>query len=383
MKRIHWRYWVGLAGAAAWAVVALPTGAQNMGITPSGGTAPGPSAEAAPTPAVPTSEMYGRISLEMENVPAEDALRRLGAVLASEVQIEGTSTRRVTLKLENLPVRDALERASAAIGATWKRVYVFSKDTGLAAPAPVPTGLTVNLNLTDTSCQAAATIAAKAAGARMEADGELTGRVTVAGKDLPVEETMDRIAKAAGATWRIRYVFKLDATLPASSPADTKPETTQPNPPEKNIPSYERDRYRVGPNGKRVFPRMPKERRTRYNTLGKYGAKAKPKPAPDVAKLEQISRLGNFAGIFSEENDTKRGEQIQLFLLALQTQSQRLDNFDPAQRRMATRLSRNQFQTILDDVRQLSEEQKKEIAPIIDFLKKRIGELDKVLETTK
>jgi hypothetical protein len=382
MRRIHWRYWTGVAGAAACALAALPAGAQNMGISPSGGTAPAPAGGPA-APAVATSEAYGRINLDLENLPADEAVRRLGGVLASEVQIEGTSTRKVTLKLENMPVREALEHAASAIGATWKRVYVFGKDLGLAPPTPVPTGLTVSLNLNDTPCQAAAAIAAKAAGARMEAEEALTGRVTLSGKEIPVEEAMEKIARAAGATWRTRYVFKLDATLPAPLPGETKPATGQPKTPEKNVPSYERDRFKYDPTGKRIFPKMPKERRTRYNSLGKYGAKLQPMKAPDVAKLEKMSQLGSYAGIFSEEDETKRGEQIKLFRQALETQAERLDRFNPAQRRVATKLSRNQLQSILDDARALTEAQKKEIVPITDYLKQRIGELDKMLGKTK
>jgi hypothetical protein len=386
MRRIHWKYWMGVAGAAACAIAAAPAGAEETMPSPPVDAAPVTGTPTPPAPATPpavTAETLGRVSLDLEGVAAEDAARRLGSVLGSDVQIEGSSTRKVTLKLESVPVRDALERAAAAIGATWKRVYVFSKDLGLTTPAPVSTGLTVNLNLADTSCQAAAIIAAKAAGARMEAETELTGRVTLSGKEIPVEEAMERIAKAAGATWRTRYLFKLDATLPVPPPDETKPATTPTKPVEKNIPSYERDRYRVGPNGRRIFPRMPKERRTRFNTLGKYGAKMPPRQPVDVEKLEKMSRLGSFAGIFSEADEAKRAEQIQLFRKALETQSQRLDKYNPAQRRMATKLSRQQLALILQDTKALTEEQKKEVTPITDFLKQRIAELDRVLGKTK
>lgn len=391
MKRKRLQHLIALAGAAAWVGTGVPAHGEDRPAVSAPGAdaaAPAPPAPSLPSAAASAPEeatvLPGRVSLELIDLPVEEIARRLGAALGSEVRLEGNTARRGTLKLENATVREALDRAATAMSGSWKRVYSFTKGGGLKLPPPVPTGLTVSLNLSDASCQTAAIIAAKAAGATVEGAADLTGRVTLVAKDLPVEAVMERIATEAGATWRAIYVFKLDAAVPVP-PRDNKdlPEVPDPLNDDPSIPVYERNRGVMGPRGRRRFHSMPKERRTRYNTLGRYGAKMPSVPPPDVEKLERLSRLGSFAGIFSLDDAQKRAEQIRLFRQALELQSRRLEAFRPEQRHVATRLTRNQLQSILDDALALDDKQKEEVAPILDYLKDRLKELDALLGETQ
>jgi hypothetical protein len=386
MKRVSSRRTIALAGTLACALVAgLPARAETAPPAPANppATAPGDGAGRpasglpAPTDAAarPASTEPALISLDLSDTTLEQALQRLGAAMGSEIRLEGAGGRRVSLKLEGATVLQALDRAAAVLHGTWKRLFIFTKTGGLVPPPAQPTGLTVSLSLTDTNCQTAAIIAAKAAGGRMEAEGELPGRVTLVGKDLPVEEAMNKIAKAAGMTWRTVYLFKA-ADLPAATNTEVKPPA---NPDGRNVdpklPVYERDRGRYGPKGNQRFHSMPKERRTRYNQLGKYGAKMPARQVPDVDKMEKLSRLGAFAGVFSADDEKEREERIKRFRAALETQSRRLEGYKPEYRKVATKLAKSQLQSILDDAKALDEQQKKEVAPVLDYIRKRLQEL--------
>jgi hypothetical protein len=252
---------------------------------------------------------------------------------------------------------------------------VFAKASGVLPPPAQPTGLTVNVNLTDASCQTAAIIAAKAAGGRLEVPGELTGRVTLVGKEIPVEEAMDKIAKAADVTWRTIYEFKADAAVVPDKP-EVKP-SVQPDPKKDDpkIPIYERERGLYGPKGRQRYRSQPAVRRTKYNTLGKYGVKMPDRQVPDVEKMEKLARLGAFSGVFSVDDEKERAERVKRFRAALETQARRLDSYQPRYRRAATQLAKTQLQSILDDVVALDEKQKKEVAPLVDYIKKRLQEL--------
>jgi hypothetical protein len=376
MKRVCSRRTIALAGTLACALAAgLPARAETAPAAP----APANPPATAPAPTVPVAQPAprepGLISLELSDITLEQALQRLGGAIGSEVRLEGLGSRTVSLRLEDATVPQAMARAASTFRGTWKRVFVFTKALGLVPPPAQPTGLTVSVNLTDASCQTAAIIAAKAAGGRLETPGELTGRVTLVGKDLPVEEAMEKIAKAAGMTWRTVYEFKAEAVV-VPDKTDVKP-TVKPDPKKDDpkIPIYERNRGLFGPKGNQRFHSQPKEKRNRYNTLGKYGVKMPERQVPDVEKMEKLSRLGAFAGVFSTDDEKEREERIQRFRAALETQARRLEAYKPQYRSAATHLAKSQLQSILDDVKALDEKQKKEVAPLVDYIKKRLQEL--------
>jgi hypothetical protein len=376
MKRVCSQRTIALAGTLA--------GVLTAGLSARAATTPAAPAPPKPpvtTPAVtdpvapPATGAPPAISLDLPDTTLEQALRRLGSAIGSEVRLDGPGSRHARLKLEDVSVPEALSRAASMLHGTWKRIFIFAKSTGVVPPPAQPSGLTVNLNLTDASCQTAAIIAVKAAGGRLETPGELTGKVTLVGKDLPVEETMSKIAQAAGMTWRTIYEFKADATV---APEKTEVKTEVKPDPKKDdpsIPSYERDRGLFGPKGHQRFHSQPKEKRTRYNTLGKYGVKMPERQVPDVEKLEKLSRLGAFAGIFSADDEKEREERIKRFRAALETQARRLDTYKPEYRRAATQLAKSQLQSILNDVKTLDETQKKEVTSIVDYIKKRLQDL--------
>jgi hypothetical protein len=378
MNRNSSRHAVGLAVAILLAIPltsnaedlvakASPEGAASpAGAEVEGGAAPGES---------------GRLSLEVIDLDAEQAAKRLGAALGAEVRLEGPTGRRVTLKLAGLTVNEALDRVATAFGGNWKRIYQFTQGVTIPYPPSVPTGLKVSLNLNDTSCRAAAIVAAKAAGGQLEVIGELSGRVSLVGKEIPVEQAMAQIAAAAGAAWRPVYTFKVEAAVAQPARTDVKPTPDNSNTPirrhlNRDLPVYDRNRgLIIGPDGKRRYHNQPKQRRTRENTVGFYGAKPKPAPPVDLDRMEKLSRLGSFAGIFSTEDEKERAQRIQRFRQALETQAERLDAYKPHVRVVASQLTLTQLQGIVQDAKALSEEQRKEVAPILDYVGERIKEL--------
>jgi hypothetical protein len=388
MKRVCSGRTIALAGTLAGMLAAGisaraatssgPGGAPPPSASP---TAPAPAKPPVTTPAAtdpvapPAPGTPASISLDLPDTTLEKALQRLGSAIGSEVRLDGPGSRSVSLKLEDLTVPQALARAASVLHGTWKRIFIFTKSVGVVPPPAQPSGLTVSLNLTDASCQTAAIIAAKASGGRLETTGELTGKVTLVGKELPVEETMSKIAQAAGMTWRTIYEFKADATV-APETADVKP-AVKPDPKQddSSIPIYERDRGLFGPKGNRRYHNQPKEKRTRYNTLGKYGVKMPERKVPDVEKMEKLSHLGAFAGVFSADDEKEREERIKRFRAALETQARRLDAYKPEYRHAATQLAKSQLQSILKDVQALDETQKKEVSSIVDYIKKRLQDL--------
>jgi hypothetical protein len=378
MNRNSSRHVVGLAVAVLLGA-SLPSHADEP-------TAPAPSevvapSEASASPGAVAPGEPGRLSLELTDLDAELVAQRLGAALGAEVRVQGPVGRRVTVKLAGLTPNEALDRVVAAFGGSWKRAYQFTQGVSVKYPTSLPTGLKVSLNLNDTSCRAAAIIAAKAAGGQLEVIGELSGRVTLVGKEIPVEQAMAQIAEAAGAVWRPVYTVKVEAAVAEPPRTDVKtPEKATDTPIrriiDRNRPIYDRNRgLIIGPDGRRRYHNQPKERRTRNNTVGYYGAKPKPVPPVDVERLEKLSRLGSFAGIFSTQDAKEREQRILRFRQALQTQAERLEAYRPQVRVVASRLTLSQLEGIVNDAEVLSEEQRKEVAPILDYVDERIKEL--------
>jgi hypothetical protein len=146
--------------------------------------------------------------------------------LGGEVRFEGALPVTMSLSVTELPVAAVLDQVSAAVKGKWERAYRLSRNETAGAAAPVRTGLKVTLRLENLPCATVAAIVARMSGARIEADGEIEGTVTISGADMPVEEAMDAIARAAGMTWRPVYVIHGHYVPPSAPISPGAPEAS-------------------------------------------------------------------------------------------------------------------------------------------------------------
>jgi hypothetical protein len=304
----------------------------------------------------------GRITLTIAGEAPADVAHSLGEALGAEVRFDGSLPRTLTVALKDLPATEALDKVASAVGGKWEPVYRFTKNE--APPGPVtPTGLTLSLRLTDVPCATAAAMVARMVNAKLETEGEIEGMITLSGGDMPVEEALDAIATAAGMVWRPIYLVHASNTPVVSGikPAGGNDATALGADPTKRM---RRD------SGKR------KRVRDKYHMLGALGAapEAPPKPV-DLQKLEELSNLGLYAGIFGIEDETERKMQVKRFIAGMESMARKLENYQPHQRRAAEMALSTQLQQYIVDVDALSHDQRQEVQPLIDYIKKRLQEM--------
>src|SRR5206468_1970533 len=116
--------------------------------------------------------------------------------------------------------------------------------------------------------------------------------------------------------------------------------------------------------------------RDKYHMFGSLGAQpAEPQKPVDLQKLEELSNLGLYAGIFAIEDETERKTQVKRFIAGMESQARKLENYQPRQRRAAEMALTSQLQQYIVDVDALSHDQKKVVQPLIDYITKRLKEM--------
>jgi hypothetical protein len=206
-------------------------------------------------------------------------------------------------------------------------------------------------------CGSAAALLAASTGAWVEGHTRLAGRVTFDGSALSLEEALLRVARAAGASCRELMVLRTKAfevrerALAVKTPGQDSSGSGQ---------------------GKRP-------RRTKYTVLGKYGAKAPPPVIQDPEEVEARAQLGAFAGIFTSTDRTERLQRVRKLRASIETQNRRQEDFRPEHRTLASRFELNHLKAMLADYEVLTDEQKKEVKVLVDYVKKRVAKLEATL----
>jgi hypothetical protein len=303
------------------------------------------------------------ISLDLEEAKGADLSRALGEALGMEVRVDGRLLKPVTLHLERMPRGAALDQIAAATGGAWRRTFVWTRRDGAHPAGNRSTSRksdrrTVSLHLTKTPCRSAAALVATSVGAWAEGNEPLTGRVTLVQRQMPVEKALDRIAAQSHASWRELLALRMPSFEAQKRLAAVK---TPPVP--KRTP------------GKTLAKTPGRPRRTKYTVLAKYGAKAPPPVVVDPAVEEARAQLGVFSGIFSHASRAERLQKVRKLRASLETQIGRLEAYRPEHRRIAISFEIQQFQTMLRDYENLNADQKKDVAVLMDFVKKRLAKI--------
>jgi hypothetical protein len=310
------------------------------------------------------------VSIGAVNVTLPELAKQMSDALGCEVRVEGAATDKVTLSLKDVPTSALLSRAETVLGGHWKVLYHVSTREP-AAPAAPPSGVVVDLKLPSASCQAAAAVVARMAGGRLDRDGELTGDVSLVGKAMPVEEAMDKIARAANASWRRIYVMKIEAlpqTVTARAPDtdDSKPDThrspkAKPGPtPFSNHPSV---------TGK---PTKLTKRDWRHARPTSYAEGIQP-VQPTLEEIQKHQMLGLYGTFFLVDTPAGRETAMKSFRSGLDVQLKRLEALQPSQRYITTMRTRQNFQRLIDDFANLDEDQKKEAQALYDYAKEKLA----------
>ena len=99
----------------------------------------------------------------------------------------------------------------------------------------------------------------------------------------------------------------------------------------------------------------------------------------DLQKAEELAKLGQFAGIFSVEDETERKQRIKRFIAGLESQARKLENFEPRGRVSALRILAIQLQQYISDYEALNDAQKKEVQPLMDKINERMTEIQAII----
>lgn len=311
------------------------------------------------------------VSLEATNVTLAELAERLSLVLGSEVRIEGFGAGRVTVNVKEVPVVTLLSQTAAVLGSRWQITYQLSTHDATVAAPPAPSGVVLNLKMVSVSCQAAASVVARMAGGRAERDGELLGQVTLQGDTVPVEEAMDAIARAAGASWRRLYVMKVDA-LPqvitqrqadpnASRSGETKP--SDKHKPRTGLFSM----HATSADGPTKLAKRDRLKPGQHTYMK--GVKSIP---PTEDQIRKQAMMGLYGPLFLVEAEADRQTMMGNFRAGLETQIKRLEALPPSQRSISTSLTRRNFQRLIDDFVFLDKDQKKEAQALYDYAREQL-----------
>lgn len=332
-----------------WIVLLAMTVAQASHADPP--TAPSGTPRAAAFTTLPAT-----ISLDLKEARAPQVERALREALGMDVRLDGFLLRPVTLRLEAVPTDEALRQIAEAIGGSWRRVHSWTPG-GDAESVLKPSGRKVSPRLTKAPCASAAAILAAAAGAWAEGHTKLMGRVSFDGSAIPLEEALMRIARASGASCRELMVLRTKAFEER----------------ERALAAKAREQ------GTDTGGKAKRPRRTRYTVLGKYGAKAPPPIHEDPEEIEARAQLGAFAGIFSSTDRAERLQRVRKLRASMETQNRRQDAYRPEHRVLAARFEVRHLTEMLADYEMLTDEQKKEVKVLVDYVRKRLAKQEALL----
>jgi hypothetical protein len=348
------RYWLC---AAIPLVVALTTGVRAEGteVVLTGVTGKGPL-----------------VSLEAKDIALAGLAGLLTEALGCEVRIEGQATGTVSVTAKDVSPATLLSKSAAALGGRWQVLYRLSTKEPAPTTEPVPSGISLKLEMPDVSCQAAASMVARMAGAKIERDGTLTGQVALVGAAMPVEEAMDAIAKAAGASWRRIYVMRVD-TLPQTpatrSSKTPEPKDEEPKPKPKRKPEPKLFSSHPSPTGR---PARSGRRDRSKSNMGDYLPGIQP-VQPTLEAIQKHAMLGLYGSFFLFDSESTRVSAMRTFQAELESQLRRLEQLPPSQRRVTTMMTRTNFTRLVEDYRSLSDDQKKEAQDLYEFAKEQLN----------
>lgn len=311
-----------------------------------------PAPAVAPAAATPTAHLPVTLSLDLKAAKAPEVERALRQALGMDVRLDGFLLRPLTLKLESVPREEGLRLIADVVGGAWRRVHSWSAggDTGAVMTKAANR---VRPRLTNASCAAAAATLAASAGAWAEGHTKLAGKVTFTGTDLPLAEALAKIARASGATVREMMVLRTKGF-------------------------EERERSTAAKNASAKKPK-----RSKFTVLGKYGAQAPTPEVVDPEELEARAQLGAFAGIFNTTDRSERLQRVRKLRASMETQNRRQEAYRPEHRTLASRFEMRHLKDMLADYEMLTDEQKKDVKVLVDYVKKRVTRLEAVIATPR
>jgi hypothetical protein len=160
-----------------------------------------------------------KVTLQLRQASVQSAAEQMSRELEAPVRIEGTRKAPLALDLTEVSGREALDALAGAANGRWQRIYVFSGQGRGQGAGRLTCGRLVTLNVEKTSVAAAATMVAKAAGARWELENVPEKPVTIAVESEPVEAVLDRLSAETGMAWRAEYVLTVAEPAAVETPA--------------------------------------------------------------------------------------------------------------------------------------------------------------------
>jgi hypothetical protein len=313
------------------------------------------------------------VSLEAKDMALAGLAGLLTEALGCEVRIEGQASGTISLSVKDVSPATLLSQSATALGGRWQVIYRLSTKEPAPTTVPVLSGISLKLEMPDVSCHAASSVVARMAGAKVERDGELTGQVSLVGAAMPVEDAMDAIAKASGASWRRIYVMRVDALpqAPTTRQARATPDKTdEPEPKAKPKRKPDPKLFSSHPSPTGSPSRGGKRDRTKPS-MGGYLPGVKPMQAT-LEEIEKHAMLGLYGSFFLFESEAARSSAMRNFQAGLESQLRRLEQLPASQRRVTTMMTRRNFDRLVEDFRSLNDDQKKEAQELFDFAKEQL-----------
>lgn len=295
----------------------------------------------------------------------------LGVALGGTVRIEGTLAAPVTLDLHGASARAALDAVGAAVHGNWHPVYTVTTGAPpVGARHPVPLGRTVTARFEKVSARAVLGLVARAGGGPLEAPADLTQSVTLAAKEMPVEQALDDVTRQMGATWSVAYVIRAGTAPPAAptptstSPAGNRTRTSSPSPAGQPTPG----RGRAGSGGPfrsegnvPGFPFSPSRSFPVPPASLSPSAPATSTPDPNAAKQleEGLARV-------MQMPPAQRGSAVRDFAAQLEQQFRQMQALPGSRRADQMATMRPLYQAAGRTYNGLTPDQRREFQPIID-----------------
>src|SRR5688572_4704442 len=98
------------------------------------------------------------VSLEAKDVALAGLAGLLTEALGCEVRIEGGASGTVSLSLKDVSPATLLSKSATVLGGRWQVVYRLSTTEPAPTSAPVPSGISLKLDMPDVSCHAASSM---------------------------------------------------------------------------------------------------------------------------------------------------------------------------------------------------------------------------------
>lgn len=168
-------------------------------------------------------------TIRLENAGPAEVSRELSQALGVPVEVQGGMGRRVSLELPVAAPNQVLDRAAAELRGAWK-MKLRVKAGGAADPAAgAALESPLTLGLQEIPASRAFALVARHLKADLEAEGDLTTRVSVLAVNSTTGSVLDQVARQARAAWSVAYVIQSPDLKPTSSsvPAPQVPPIAQ------------------------------------------------------------------------------------------------------------------------------------------------------------